>query len=311
MRLESLSVFLSVAKHRSFSEAARYEHMTQPAVTSCIKNLEAHFGTVLFQRVSGQKRPLELTPEGAIVEKYASEILHLHSLMEHDIHSLAQEEKEFSIGSGKSNAIFVLPRLLQAFSEKHRDARYIIRNYTNSGSIVQQLMDRQLDLGITIFRPAEEVLEAYRFLSNPYTLAFPVDTRVPDTISAEELCRYPMIIRESTCDSYQKVKQGLEAIGVSMSDLRTVMTVYDNAALYYAIRNGVGCGFIPRTLLLDNSVASPIVKPVRVRRFKAYQHLHLVRRKDSPMTPDMQLLWNFVQGGSWMGSTAAFPPELP
>ena len=66
-----------------------------------------------------------------------------------------------------------------------------------------------------------------------------------------------------------------------------------------------------RTLLLDNSVASPIVKPVRVRRFKAYQYLYLVRRKDSPMTPDMKLLWDFVQSGSWLDSTAAFPPELP
>ena len=299
MRLESLSVFLSVARHRSFSEAARYEHLTQPAVTACIKNMESTYGVVLFRRVSGQKKPLELTEEGKIIEKYATEIIHLNALMEHDLASVVEEERVFSIGSGKSTGIFVLPRLMQAFSRKHRGARYTVRTCTDSGVLVRMLAEKQVDLGITVFSPKEEMFEARQFLSDPFTLACPVAAAIPDPISAEEFVKCPLIVRENGCNSYQKVAEGLKSIGVSMSDLNTVMTVYDNAALYYAIRNGIGYGFIPKSLLLDESVSRPVVKPVHVKRFKAVQKLYLVRLKDTSMTPDMRLLWEFIQSKSW------------
>ena len=48
-----LQVFHAVAKHLSFTKAAEALFMTQPAVTSQIRQLEEHFGTRLFDRAQG------------------------------------------------------------------------------------------------------------------------------------------------------------------------------------------------------------------------------------------------------------------
>lgn len=67
-----LQVFHAVARQRSFTKAADTLHMTQPAVTFQIKQLEEHFNTRLFERGHGQ---ISLTPAGELMLQYAERIL--------------------------------------------------------------------------------------------------------------------------------------------------------------------------------------------------------------------------------------------
>ncbi len=69
-----LQVFHAVAKHGSFTRAAEHLHMTQPAVTFQIKQLEEHFDTRLLDRGHGK---ITLTAAGELVLAYAERILGL------------------------------------------------------------------------------------------------------------------------------------------------------------------------------------------------------------------------------------------
>lgn len=55
--------FLAVAKHRSFTRAAHEMHISQPALSATIRELERRLGFLLFERTS---RHVGLTREGAI-----------------------------------------------------------------------------------------------------------------------------------------------------------------------------------------------------------------------------------------------------
>ncbi len=72
MRLEQLSSFLEVAKHSSLSSASRNLHMTQQALSSSIKNMEAELGVILLRRSA---RGVELTPEGRQLLSFAADVI--------------------------------------------------------------------------------------------------------------------------------------------------------------------------------------------------------------------------------------------
>ena len=67
-----LQVFHAVAKHLSFTKAAEALFMTQPAVTSQIRQLEEHFNTRLFDRGHGR---ISLTAAGNLALEYVERIL--------------------------------------------------------------------------------------------------------------------------------------------------------------------------------------------------------------------------------------------
>ena len=69
-----LQVFHAVAKHLSFTKAAEALCMTQPAVTSQIRQLEEHFNTRLFDRGHGR---ISLTAAGNVALEYVERILNV------------------------------------------------------------------------------------------------------------------------------------------------------------------------------------------------------------------------------------------
>ncbi|CDQ38808.1 MULTISPECIES: LysR family transcriptional regulator [Virgibacillus] len=82
MNYERLKTFLAVADKRSFSEAAKILHVTQPSVTIQIKELEMELDTRLFERSTKQ---VKLTPSAGILLNYATEIVRLGELAKKDI----------------------------------------------------------------------------------------------------------------------------------------------------------------------------------------------------------------------------------
>ncbi|MGN0732635.1 MAG: LysR family transcriptional regulator [Emergencia sp.] len=72
MHINQLKYFVSAAYYRSFTQAAECHHMTQTAVTQQIKALEEELDVTLFNR---QKRPVELTPAGAVFYREARAVL--------------------------------------------------------------------------------------------------------------------------------------------------------------------------------------------------------------------------------------------
>lgn len=68
-----LRVFITVAQEGSFTLAARKLHVSQPAVSQNVAELEKTLGTVLFERLRGEVR---LTDAGSLFKGYAEQILH-------------------------------------------------------------------------------------------------------------------------------------------------------------------------------------------------------------------------------------------
>ena len=140
-----LQVFYTVAKLLSFTKAAETLHMTQPAVTFQVRQLEDHFNTRLFDRTHNK---IMLTDAGHKVYFYAEKIFELNSEMEHSLRALAEDTSgTLSIGGSTTIAQYTFPTLLKGFREKYPDLSIRICE-ANTEGIVAKVESSMIDLGI-------------------------------------------------------------------------------------------------------------------------------------------------------------------
>lgn len=144
--LSSLRLFVLVATHRSFSEAARLAHVSQPALSRTIRLLEEQLETRLFDRDS---RNVRLTSAGEallpIVERLTADFDHAFSEL---ALSFAGERGRVVIGALPSVAAGALPAAIASFRTTHPQVDVVLRDQL-SGTLFQQMQDRQVDLAFT------------------------------------------------------------------------------------------------------------------------------------------------------------------
>jgi DNA-binding transcriptional LysR family regulator len=152
MDVRSLTYFLEVAKHSSFSKASQNLHITQPTLSKMIKNLEEELGVTLFDRST---RRMQLTEAGEAVRMHAQMVLqsigHLHSALEEIKHL---HQGQFSLGLPPVIGPSFFPGIIARFRRQFPQVE--IRIVEEGGRLVeQQVLEGTLDLGVVVL-PVDE-----------------------------------------------------------------------------------------------------------------------------------------------------------
>ncbi|MGO4812152.1 LysR family transcriptional regulator [Cupriavidus sp. 2MCAB6] len=152
LTLRQLQIFVTVARHASFVRAAEELHLTQPAVSMQVKQLESVVGLPLFERVS---RQLTLTEAGDRFLHHASRILGEVKDAEDGLQAVKGiDQGSISIGL-ISTAKYFAPRLLAGYSARypHVDVRFA---EGNRETLLRLLQDNEIDLAL-MGRPPREL----------------------------------------------------------------------------------------------------------------------------------------------------------
>lgn len=156
-----LLYFLTVARERNITNAAKVLHITQPTLSRQMTLLEEQLGVKLFVRDS---RPLALTDEGFLLRRRAEEILELVEKTEAEVS--AQEEQvegAVSIGCGELASTKLLMEMVAGFSEQFPRVTFDV--YTANADRIKHRMDNGLtDVGL-LLEPVE--MERYEFIRMP------------------------------------------------------------------------------------------------------------------------------------------------
>ena len=112
-----LRVFLSVARHLSFTKAAQELQVSQPAITKHIQELENTYGVQLFVRQAGK---VSLSEKGRVMEHYARQVLRQYEILKCEMDFAVEElQGELSLGTTPQMAQFLmksfLPKLISKF----------------------------------------------------------------------------------------------------------------------------------------------------------------------------------------------------
>ncbi|KDP84091.1 MULTISPECIES: LysR family transcriptional regulator [Cupriavidus] len=152
LTLRQLQIFVTVARHASFVRAAEELHLTQPAVSMQVKQLESVVGLPLFERVS---RQLTLTEAGDRFLHHASRILGEVKDAEDGLQAVKGiDQGSISIGL-ISTAKYFAPKLLAGYSARypHVDVRFA---EGNRETLLRLLQDNEIDLAL-MGRPPREL----------------------------------------------------------------------------------------------------------------------------------------------------------
>lgn len=145
MNITQIEIFINVSETLNFSETAQKLHLTQPAVTKVIKQLESELNVQLFER---SKKGVSLTDKGKYFYQNMSDIL---IRIEQTISQMQNDDLTNTYYLGYTNTPFekrFLPQLLKELKDSGGSVNLHLRNF-NLNSGINDLLSRRFDLLLT------------------------------------------------------------------------------------------------------------------------------------------------------------------
>lgn len=199
MELRVLQYFLAIAREQSIIHAAQSLHLSQPTLSTQIKQLEKELGKQLLIRKTKGSRKILLTEEGMILKKRAEEILNLVDKTQKEI-SLSDDIiiGDVYIGAGETDAVRLIARAAKKLQKNYPGIHYHISS-GNSDFVKEQLDKGLIDFGI-IFGDTE--LSKYNTLKIPVKDTWGILMRrdsplaQKDTVTSDDLSKLPLIVSQ-------------------------------------------------------------------------------------------------------------------
>lgn len=159
MELRHLRYFVAVAGEENVSRAALKLHLSQPALSRQIRDLEEAIGFQLLERTA---KSVRLTAAGKVFLAEAREVLlHAEAAVSKARMVASGTSRELSVGYAPSLTVEILPRALRQFQEQFPKVRLALHDLS-SAELLAQLREGKLQVALTV-RPAEKALRGLNF----------------------------------------------------------------------------------------------------------------------------------------------------
>ena len=235
-----LRVFAEVARKLSFVRAAEALHLTPPAVTMQVKELENSVELQLFDR---QGRVISLTTAGEYFLVYARRLLATLKDAEDAMARFKRVETGVLNIGLVSTAKYFVPRLLARFREDHPGVEVRLQVTGNREQLIALLQAGEADLAVMGRPPKEMAMRAEPFAAHPLVFVCPPGHPLlaQGQVAASALEGYPFIVREPGSGTRHAMEEFLREQRVSP---RITMEMSSNETIKQAVMAGMGISFL-------------------------------------------------------------------
>ena len=288
--LRQLRVFEAVARHLSYTRASQELHLSQPAVSMQVRQLEEAVGIPLFEKLG---KRTELTEAGREVYNYSRTINRSLAELEEVMQSLK------GVSSGRLNIAvastvnYFAPRLLAVFHQRYPGISPRL-DVTNRETLVRLLESNAVDLALMGLPPTEVEVDSEAFMDNPLVVIAPPGhplagaPRIPRAWLADET----FVMREPGSGTRQAMERFFKEQGVA---IRHGMQMTRNEAVKQAVRSGLGLSVVSlHTIELELETGR--LRVLDVEGFPLARQWHLVYRRGKRLSPAARAFRDFVVG---------------
>jgi DNA-binding transcriptional LysR family regulator len=283
MDLWQLHVFCRVVETKSFSKAARLVHLSQPTVSSHIRDLEAHFGCRLIDRLSRQAVP---TAAGRLLHGYARRMLALRDETES---ALAEHQGGMRgtlvIGGSTIPGGYLLPALLGIFKKRYPEVGVALHIEDTDG-IVGGILAGTLELGVVGAEVSNRGILQEKVLNDQMKLivaaGHPWSRKRKVTLA--ELLTEPFIVRERGSGTLKSIQDSLSRAGHGLEEFHIVAEMGSTEAIRHAIKNRVGVSILS-TLAVDHELGTGELKALAVEGVDLNRSFFLTRHRRRSLSP--------------------------
>lgn len=275
-----LRVFTEVARQLSFARAAEHLHLTPPAVTMQVKELESQVGLPLFERVG---RSVSLTTAGEYYLVYAKRLLATLKDADDAMARFRRLETGLLTIGMVSTAKYFVPRLLARFHEEHPGVDVKLQVSQNREQLLELLHSNDCDLAVMGRPPKELATRAEPFAAHPLVFVAPPGhplLRIGHP-PLEALAGFPLIVREpgsgtrNAMESFFRERRFEPRISMEMSSNETIkQAVMAGMGLSFLSLHTVGLELRSGLLMLVEVDGAPVMRSWNV--------VHLLSKVLSP-----------------------------
>lgn len=275
---QQLRYLVAVADAGSFAAAADDEFVSQPALSTQIKELERKLGVTLFERSA--RGVMLTTPGDAVVERARIVLREMNDLIEASRYDGKNLHGRVALGVIPTLAPYVLPDVVKIFVRKHADSQLHIREL-QTNDLLESLRHGDIDVGLLALPVPSREFDTAPVAEDKFVLAIPEGhklARGKSPVSLEAL-RYDRVIllEEGHCLR----DQAMEVCQLAISEPSEVQAT-SMPALVQMVAAGLGVTLLPECAV--EVEASP-GRGIAIRRFSGHaprRTIGLVWRRTSP-----------------------------
>lgn len=284
--LRQLEYLVAVAETLNFREAARFVHVTQPALSAQIQQLEEQLGVALFER---DRRRVLITPAGSTAANNARRVLAgVDELTRQARGFKAPLEATLKLGVIPTIAPYLLPRTLQTVRESYPELRLVLRE-EQTHVLLGLLTTGRLDAALLALPHGRTDLIDRSILDDPFFLAAPAGHPLADLSVVDEAHlqgESVLLLEDGHClrDQALAICHSLgahELLDFRASSLTTLLQM---------VRGGLGVTLIPEMAIESESRAGGNLAIVPFRDPAPTRTIALCWRKTSTAGAELELL---------------------
>lgn len=288
LTLRQLKIFEAVARHLSFTKASEELHLTQPAVSMQIKQLEQTTGVPLFELVG---KRVYLTEAGQELQRYSRSITML----------LAEAEQVFEEMKGlrrgrlnitvASTANYFVPRLWATFRKRHPDVSVSL-DVTNREGLIRALAENQADLVIMGLPPEGLDLVAESFMPNPLVVIAPPSHPLATAkqVPLQRLQGETFLVREQGSGTRSLMERVFAEKGLAPA---TPIEMSSTEAIKQGVEAGLGLALLSlHTLEMELALKRLVV--LHVEGFPVLREWYIVHRSGKRLSAVAQAFRDFI-----------------
>jgi DNA-binding transcriptional LysR family regulator len=286
--IKQLQIIEAIIETRSYSLAAERLHMTQPAVSMQMKQLQENIDIILFERQGKRIMP---TQAGLDIHGYSRKIIALHE----DLQAAIQGIKELHSGrikvSAATTANHLITQMIANFSKIDSDISVAL-NITNRKQLIQQLQNFEPDLVIMGEPPANLELTSKNLVPNPLVIIAHPEHELAGNknIPFKKIAEYEFIVRERGSGTRATIKR---FFANHDEKFKTTLEMGSNEAIKHAVTAGLGLGIVSlHTIKLELEAKKLVI--LRVQHFPIMRYWHIVRRKGKHFSLAAQQFQDFI-----------------
>ena len=247
INLKLYRIFYTVAKTKSFSESSRTLHISQPAISKHIQNLEYELDTLLFYRTN---RGIELTPEAQNLLSYVEKAYNYLMLGERELEESKELTKgKISIGAPTIIGSYYINAYLKIFLKEHPNINVELVNNTE-----RRLMElfNQHTIDLLILPNSIRVNKDYKTIEikkEEYCFAYSKTLPYNTITTLEEIMTKPIILPSNLTRARKELDNILNEHNLNPNPMMESDQI--ELILTYT-KEEMGIGYLPKSIVLSN-----------------------------------------------------------
>lgn len=293
MDLWRLHIFCKVVELKSFSKAAGAVYLSQPTVSSHIKDLEDHFECKLIDRLGREVAP---TKAGQLLYGYAAKMIALKEDAEKALADFQGKIRgHLTIGGSTIPSGYILPPLVGKLKQAYPEVTVTLIESDTAG-IIRDTVEGRVELGIVGAKSREVPLIQEKIMDDEMFLIVPAGHKwaARGSISMEELISEPFIMREHGSGTRKSIEQVLDKSGHWLDHLNVVAEMGSTEAVRQGMKAGVGVSILSECAVADE-VAAGTLRKVEIKGLSFQRAFYLIVHKHRTQSPLCRTFIKFLR----------------